>query len=127
MLRLPIFEVTPPDQADLDAAFGAFVVFGKGSGHPSVTEFWRFVRLRSGEGAQPAAAVQGQRLRRDGHRAGRLIAGFYRAAVQLSENASAQVLNGCPSRSRGHGLPTACTPLRVSRAPSAGISTVHTP
>jgi NADPH-dependent curcumin reductase CurA len=51
----------------------------------------------------------------------------YRASVQLSENASALVLNGRPSRSRFHGFPAACTPLRVRRAPSAGISTVHTP
>ena len=35
MLRLPMFEITPPDAADIDAAFGAFVAFGKGSGHPA--------------------------------------------------------------------------------------------
>jgi ribonuclease VapC len=35
MLRLPVFEITPPGAADLDAAYGAFVVFGKGSGHPA--------------------------------------------------------------------------------------------
>ena len=51
----------------------------------------------------------------------------YRASVQLSENARAQVLNGRPSRCVANGRPMACTPLRVSRAPSAGISTVHTP
>jgi ribonuclease VapC len=39
MLRLPIFEVTPPGQADIDAAFGAFVAFGKGSGHPASLNF----------------------------------------------------------------------------------------
>ncbi len=35
LLRLPIFEVTPPGPADLEAAFSAFVVFGEGSGHPA--------------------------------------------------------------------------------------------
>jgi ribonuclease VapC len=39
MLRLPIFEVTPPNQADIDAAFSAFVAFGKGSGHPASLNF----------------------------------------------------------------------------------------
>src|SRR5205807_3271326 len=51
----------------------------------------------------------------------------YRASVQLSENASALVLNGLPSRSRFHGLPAAWMPLRDRRAPRAGTSTVHTP
>jgi len=41
-------------------------------------------------------------------------------AVQLSENASALVLNGLPSRSRFHGRPAASMPLRDRRAPSAG-------
>lgn len=50
-----------------------------------------------------------------------------RASVQLSEKASAQVLNGRPSRCRGQGLPAASTPFRVSRAPSAGTSTVQSP
>src|SRR5262249_535546 len=45
----------------------------------------------------------------------------YRASVQLSENASALVLKGRPSRSVGHDLPLASTPLRESRVPSAGI------
>ena len=35
LLRLPMFEVVPPGPAELDAAFNAFVVFGKGSGHPA--------------------------------------------------------------------------------------------
>ncbi len=35
MLRLPIFQIVPPNQDDLDAAFAAFIVFGKGSGHPA--------------------------------------------------------------------------------------------
>lgn len=35
LFRLPLFEITPPGSADLDAAYGAFVVFGKGSGHPA--------------------------------------------------------------------------------------------
>ncbi len=51
----------------------------------------------------------------------------YLASVQLSENASALVLKGRPSRSRFQGLPAAWTPLRVKRAPRAGMRTVHTP
>jgi hypothetical protein len=51
----------------------------------------------------------------------------YRASVQLSEKASALVLKGRPSRSVGHALPLASTPLRESRVPSAGIKIVHTP
>ena len=39
LLRLPMFEVTPPGPADLEAAFGAFVAFGKGSGHPAALNF----------------------------------------------------------------------------------------
>src|SRR5579859_4646215 len=35
LLRLPMFEVIPPGPAELEAAFNAFVVFGKGSGHPA--------------------------------------------------------------------------------------------
>ena len=33
LLRLPVFEIVPPGQAELDAAFSAFVAFGRGSGH----------------------------------------------------------------------------------------------
>ncbi len=39
MLRLPIFEITAPGPADMDAAFSAFVAFGKGSGHPAALNF----------------------------------------------------------------------------------------
>jgi ribonuclease VapC len=39
MLRLPMFEITPPGPKDLDAAFGAFLAFGKGSGHPAALNF----------------------------------------------------------------------------------------
>ena len=35
LFRLPMFEVTPPGAADMDAAFSAFVAFGRGSGHPA--------------------------------------------------------------------------------------------
>ena len=51
----------------------------------------------------------------------------YRGSVQLSENASAQVLNGRPSRCTGQDRPAAATPSTVRRAPKAGISSVHTP
>lgn len=33
-LKLPILEITPPDPADLEAAFGAFLAFGKGAAIP---------------------------------------------------------------------------------------------
>jgi len=39
MLRLPMFDIVPPGPADLEAAFGAFVVFGRGSGHPAALNF----------------------------------------------------------------------------------------
>jgi ribonuclease VapC len=39
MLRLPIFDIVPPGPAELEAAFSAFVVFGKGSSHPAALNF----------------------------------------------------------------------------------------
>lgn len=39
LFRLPMFEITAPGPADLEAAFGAFVAFGKGSGHPAALNF----------------------------------------------------------------------------------------
>ena len=50
-----------------------------------------------------------------------------RASVQLSENASADVEKGRPSRSRFQDCPLASTPLRTRRVPSAGINTAQTP
>ncbi len=38
-LRLPAFEITPPGVADMDAAYAAFIAFGKGSGHPAALDF----------------------------------------------------------------------------------------
>lgn len=35
LFRLPLFEIVPPGPAELDAAYGAFVLYGKGSGHPA--------------------------------------------------------------------------------------------
>jgi len=35
LLGLPMFELVPPTPADIDAAYSAFVVYGKGSGHPA--------------------------------------------------------------------------------------------
>lgn len=49
----------------------------------------------------------------------------YRACAQLSESASEDVLNGCPSRERGHALPTAFRPLMENVASSAGTKTVQ--
>jgi ribonuclease VapC len=39
LFKLPIFEITPPGAADLDAAYSAFVAFGRGSGHPAALDF----------------------------------------------------------------------------------------
>ena len=39
MLRLPVFEVVSPTALETEAAFGAFVVFGKGNGHPAALNF----------------------------------------------------------------------------------------
>ena len=39
MLRLPMFELMPPGAAEMDAAYAAFVAFGKGSGHPAALNF----------------------------------------------------------------------------------------
>lgn len=39
LFRLPMFEVVPPGPTDLEAAYGAFVVFGKGSGHPAALNY----------------------------------------------------------------------------------------
>ena len=39
LFRLPVFEITPPGRDDLDAAYAAFVAFGKGSGHPAALNF----------------------------------------------------------------------------------------
>ncbi len=39
LLRLPIFEMVPPGVAEMDAAYAAFVAYGKGSGHPSGLNF----------------------------------------------------------------------------------------
>lgn len=39
LLRLPMFAVVPPNVAEMDAAYAAFVAFGKGSGHPASLNF----------------------------------------------------------------------------------------
>ena len=39
LLKLPPFEWVAPGPADADAAYAAFVVFGKGSGHPAALNF----------------------------------------------------------------------------------------
>jgi ribonuclease VapC len=39
LLRLPVFEIVPPGAAELDAAYAAFVAYGKGSGHPANLSF----------------------------------------------------------------------------------------
>lgn len=35
LLRLPMFEIVPPGSAEMNAAFAAFITYGKGSGHPA--------------------------------------------------------------------------------------------
>ena len=39
LLRLPMFEAIPPGAAEMDAAYAAFVAFGKGSGHSAALNF----------------------------------------------------------------------------------------
>lgn len=39
LLRLPLFEIVPPGSAEMDAAYAAFVAFGKGSGHAAALNF----------------------------------------------------------------------------------------
>jgi ribonuclease VapC len=39
LLRLPIFELIAPGVAEMDAAYSAFIAFGKGSGHPANLNF----------------------------------------------------------------------------------------
>ena len=39
LISLPLFEIVPPGFADMDAAFAAYLAFGKGSGHPAALNF----------------------------------------------------------------------------------------
>ncbi len=39
MLRLPSFEMIAPGPTETDAAYAAFVAFGRGSGHPAALNF----------------------------------------------------------------------------------------
>ena len=39
LLRLPFFDIVPPGAAEMDAAYAAFVAYGKGSGHPAALNF----------------------------------------------------------------------------------------
>ena len=39
LLRLPMFELVAPGPAEMDAAYAAFVAYGKGSGHPADLNF----------------------------------------------------------------------------------------
>jgi len=39
LLRLPAFELVSPGAAETDAAYAAFVAYGKGSGHPAGLNF----------------------------------------------------------------------------------------
>jgi ribonuclease VapC len=39
VLRLPMFEIVPPGVAELEAAYAAFVAYGRGSGHPANLNF----------------------------------------------------------------------------------------
>ena len=39
LLRLPVFELVAPGPPEMNAAYAAFVAFGKGSGHPAALNF----------------------------------------------------------------------------------------
>ncbi|HKS89744.1 MAG TPA: type II toxin-antitoxin system VapC family toxin [Stellaceae bacterium] len=39
ILRLPVFEIVPPGRDEMEAAYAAFVAYGKRSGHPANLNF----------------------------------------------------------------------------------------
>jgi len=39
LLRLRMFDIVPPGEAELEAAYAAFVAYGRGSGHPANLNF----------------------------------------------------------------------------------------
>jgi ribonuclease VapC len=39
LLQLPMFEIVPPGIPEMNAAYAAFVAYGKGSGHPASLNF----------------------------------------------------------------------------------------
>ena len=39
LIRLPVFDVASPSSTETDAAYAAFVAYGKGSGHPAGLNF----------------------------------------------------------------------------------------
>jgi ribonuclease VapC len=39
LLRLAVFEIVPPGRDEMDAAYAAFVAYGRGSGHPANLNF----------------------------------------------------------------------------------------
>jgi ribonuclease VapC len=39
LFRLPVFEIVPPGLSEMDAAYEAFVAYGRGSGHPANLNF----------------------------------------------------------------------------------------
>jgi ribonuclease VapC len=39
LLRLPMFEIVSPGRAEMEAAYAAFVSYGRGSGHPANLNF----------------------------------------------------------------------------------------
>src|SRR5690242_13038665 len=100
-----IFDMPPDAEARPDAEAEADVAAGRVAPYERVREWLK--RL-----ARPNSAI---------------LTECYRASVQLSHKPRTQVLEGRPSRCLGQGRPWASIPLRVSRAPSAGTSTVHIP
>jgi ribonuclease VapC len=39
LMRLPLFEIADVGAAEMDAAYAAYVLYGKGSGHPACLNF----------------------------------------------------------------------------------------
>ncbi len=39
LIRLPPFEIVAPSSAEMTAAYAAFALYGKGSGHPAALNF----------------------------------------------------------------------------------------
>jgi ribonuclease VapC len=39
ILALPVFEIVPPGAPEIEAAYAAYIMYGKGSGHPAGLNF----------------------------------------------------------------------------------------
>jgi ribonuclease VapC len=63
LFRLPMIEVVAVGVAEMDAAYAAFVLYGRGSGHPAALSFGDVFSYALAKVRGLASAVQGRRLR----------------------------------------------------------------